>query len=71
MKLLKRIKRGYQAFIEPTTVSVVRIDSNGHEVVEEIYEGESEFLGEGTHEEFEEQERADKGLDKWYKRILR
>lgn len=72
MKLLKRIKKSYHAFIEPNTISVTRVNKEtGLEIVEEVYEGDSEFLGEGSHEEFEEQERADKGLDKWYKRILR
>lgn len=34
-------------------------------------DGQAAFLGEGTTEEFDDMLRADKGMDKWYKRILR
>ena len=34
-------------------------------------DGKAEFLGEGTHEEFVEQERADSGIRGWYERMKR
>lgn len=34
-------------------------------------DGKAVFLGEGTTEEFIEQERADKGLKGWYDRLKR
>lgn len=37
---------------------------------EAIGDGQAVFLGEGTHEEFVDQERADKGEKHWYDRIL-
>lgn len=44
---------------------------NSPKLRESLGDGNAEFLGEGTTEEFLEQERTDKGEDKWYKRILR
>lgn len=71
MSLLKRIKKGYQGFSNPDVTQVFEVNEQGKGVVKEYYDGTAEFLGEGTHDEFEEQEKADKGLLPWYKRILR
>lgn len=81
--IFKRIQRAYKELTRPTELSDLVDDSatyvnvgkifHGNEDVTEEYfgDGKAEFLGEGTHEEFIDQERADKGEDKWYKRILR
>lgn len=36
-----------------------------------VGDGNAVFIGEGTHEEFEEQQREDEGTKSWYDRIRR
>lgn len=38
------------------------------ELTQTIGDGNAEFLGEGTEEEWIAQQREDEGLEKWYKR---
>lgn len=76
--IFKRIQKAYQAFKEPegfewTGFVQPQNDPPGTTYINPLTQGDgkAEFLGEGTHEEFIDQERADKGEDRWYKRILR
>lgn len=39
------------------------------EAIPEAGDGNAVFMGEGTHEEYEEMVKEDKGLSGWYKRI--
>lgn len=87
--MFKRIKKAYQALIEPEGFEwtgfvkpanqsenvEMKVIARGNFVPNSISEstdddGKAIFFGEGTTEEFEEQLRKDKGMDKWYKRIL-
>lgn len=65
LKRIKRIialsKKDPEILDKLTDDILVNIPEDGN--------GKAEFFGPGTAEEFEEQERKDKGLDKWYKRI--
>lgn len=36
---------------------------------EPLGDGNASFLGEGTHEEFEDQKKEDEGMKPWYKRL--
>lgn len=85
MQFLNKIKRAVKAFSdERTEISPVALravlDENiplsetlqKYKILEEsLGDGGAQFLGEGTHEEFIDQEREDKGTKKWYERILR
>lgn len=73
--MIKRIKNW---FVDSRTeeerakpVETITTIAGGEETVyvSPVGPEESEWLGEGTHEEWEEQQRKDKGMDKWYKRI--
>lgn len=84
--MFNRIRRAYRAFKVTEEVNneelkrVLSGDMSATELFERhgvvfgpaepIGDGKAEFLGEGTAQEFVEQQRADKGMDKWYKRIL-
>jgi len=41
------------------------------DTIPEIGDGGGAFLGEGTHEEFLQQQREDEGMAPWYKRLER
>lgn len=69
--MFKRIKRLWTlANKDPRVLEVFEsLTPEQIAIIPEAGDEKAEFIGEGTHEEFEEQERADKGLDKWYNRI--
>jgi len=57
--MLKKIRQTIQV----ATGKIKVVERNGEEVaIEELGDGKAEFLGEGTHDEFEEQVKEDKGL---------
>lgn len=69
MNLFKRVKLANKVLFSAASVEQAEVPT---EIKDEFLgDGNAEFLGEGTTEEFLEQERTDKGEDKWYKRILR
>lgn len=81
--MFKRIKRAYQAFIEPESFKwsgfvKPQNDPEGTEyktvfsadfIPSPEGDGNAEFLGEGTTEEWEEQQKEDSGEKPWYDRI--
>ncbi len=85
MQFLNKIKRAVRAFgddreeISPEALrDVLNADIplgetlKKHRIVQEpLGDGQAEFLGEGTHEEFVDMQREDKGEKAWYDRILR
>lgn len=79
--MLKRLKNLFTKNV-PDTVIVDRskLSPEARQFFDEIMktsnerlvgDGKAEFLGQGTEEEYLEQQRKDDGTDKWYKRIGR
>lgn len=71
--MFKRIRRMWELSSKDPDV-LEKYEKMSPEEIETIPEaskgdGKAVFLGEGTTEEFIEQERADKGLAGWYNRI--
>lgn len=85
MGILSKIKRSIDAFNDvPKEISVEALRDvldesiplvdtlRRHRLIEEpIGDGNAVFLGDGTHEEFIDQEREDKGTKSWYDRLKR
>lgn len=60
---------------DATSAVVVEVGELGdigvlNKAPEPLGDGQAQFLGAGTHEEFIDQQREDKGLKPWYDRIL-
>lgn len=80
-KPIYAVKRGTmrpevaRQLMEATGAVVVEVDQVGDitrldSEPEPLGDGQAAFLGAGTHEEFIDQQREDKGLKPWYDRIL-
>lgn len=68
--MLNRLKRAWKlSGKQPDIIEALTMDQIN--ALPELGDGKAEFLGDGSHEEFIEQERADAGTDAWYKRIDR
>lgn len=61
--MLKRIKRHFQFAKLPENAQENALEIEQEKVEEGVYgDGKAEFLGEGSQEEFEQMQKADKGL---------
>ncbi len=73
MKILKRIKRILDlSKKDPKALALLEsLDEEQLALVpeEELGDGNAVFIGEGTHDEFVEFEKEEKGLKPWYERI--
>lgn len=79
--MLKRIKNAYHAFWQPDSMRAMTLDEaremgmTSHNSFflpqQPLGDGHAAFLGEGTEEEFLDQQRDDKGMKSWYERIKR
>lgn len=63
-KLWKLSKKNSEALSVLENLTQEQLD-----LVPDEGDGKAVFIGEGTEEEFKEQEKEDKGLSAWYKRI--
>ncbi len=59
--MFKRIKRLYE-LSKKDPIALEALTDKEIEAIPEEGDGNAEFLGEGTHQEFEDQKKADKGL---------
>lgn len=78
--MFKRLKKAWELSKMPDILEAdtVTLSKSGSEKVliiakatEYLGEGDVVFLGEGTTEEFEKQEREDRGDDSWIERLKR
>lgn len=72
MELIRRIKQAWRISRLPDVV----IDStpNVADLIakeQELGDGKAEFISEGTHDDFLEQQRIDDGTKPWYERLKR
>ena len=72
MEILRRVKQAWRLSRLPDEVISTTPNIADLLVKEaELGDGKAEFIGEGTHDDFVEQQRTDDGTKPWYERLKR